>query len=125
MSDFGWTVKRRGLRRPAQGPPKSDIRNPLIETARSIGCCFTGIGSYHINDFQIAGDQTVGTIVLHYDLYRASPNDPAFDPTIDTLAVGQTVSAPSSVTVTAVPEPGTGTLVGSDWVCVGSRRAED
>jgi len=83
--------------------------NPWIQSFDA--ALFTGIGSYHINDFQMAGDQVVGTIVLHYDLYRASPNGPDFNPTTDTVAVGQTLSATSSVTVTAVPEPGTGSLL--------------
>jgi len=96
--------------------------NPWIQPFNE--ALFTGIGSYHINDFQMAGDQVMGMIVLHYDLYRASPNDPAFDPTTATLAVGQTLSAPTSVTVTAVPEPGTGTLLalaGLAWAANVSR----
>src|SRR5262249_7328190 len=49
----------------------------------------TGIGSYHINDFQSLGDRVEGAIVLSYDAYSRSPNDPAFDPTSDILALGQ------------------------------------
>jgi hypothetical protein len=69
----------------------------------------TGIGSYAINSFQSPGDSAVGNIVLTYDEFSVSPNDPSFDPTIDTVANGLTVSAPASVSVppqASVPEPG-------------------
>jgi hypothetical protein len=59
----------------------------------------TGIGAYHINDFQSAGDQVIGQIVVYYDSYRVSPLDPAFDPSTDTLAVGEALFADASVTV--------------------------
>ena len=38
---------------------------------------FTGIGSYHINDFQSPGDMTVGNIVVTYDVYGLTPLDSA------------------------------------------------
>jgi hypothetical protein len=77
----------------------------------------TGIGSYHINDFQLPGDHVEGAIVLYYDVYSADPNDPLFDPSVDTFAVGQILSAPAAVQVvdvvpdTQVPEPGTFSLL--------------
>jgi hypothetical protein len=75
----------------------------------------TGIGSYQINDFQSLGDMTIGNIVVTYDMYNLSPLDPDFKGEINTLAVDQTMSAATSVTVGAagatVPEPGTGMFV--------------
>ncbi|TPW18542.1 MAG: hypothetical protein FD130_178 [Halothiobacillaceae bacterium] len=52
-----------------------------------------------------------GQIVLNYDLYAVSPNDPLFDPGTDGLSFGNTLTADASVTVKAstppppVPEP--------------------
>lgn len=81
----------------------------------------TGIGSYQINDFQSIGDQVTGQIVLDYDAYSVSPNDPLFDPDVDIIALGQQMSAATSVTVT--PEPGTITLVlGALALCCRRRR---
>ena len=65
----------------------------------------TGIGSYAINSFQMPGDQVTGNIVLYYDEYSVSPDSASFDPQNDIIAVGQTMSAPASVTVTVTPEP--------------------
>ena len=69
----------------------------------------SGLASYDINAFQSPGDLATGVIQLTYDVYWRSPNDPVFDPIIDTAAVGLTLSAPVSVLVTnppaEVPEP--------------------
>ncbi len=66
----------------------------------------TGIGEYLINDFQSAGDEVTGTMVLDYDEYRVSPNDRSFDPDADTIATGHTMTAAASVSVTGdAPEP--------------------
>ena len=71
----------------------------------------TGIGSYVINDFQMPGDQVIGSIVLYYDVYSVSPEDSSFDPGADIVALGQTMSARASVTVAgqgaSAPEPST------------------
>lgn len=69
----------------------------------------TGIGEYDINSFQLPGDQVTGSIVLDYDEFRVSPNDPSFNPDTDTIATGQTLAAAASVKVT--PEPGTLSLL--------------
>jgi len=75
-----------------------------------------GLASYDINPFQSPGDLATGIIVLTYDVYLHSPNEPAFDPILDTYAVGQTMSAPASVLVigetSAVPEPAAFQLAG-------------
>ena len=72
-----------------------------------------GVGSYEINSFQSIGDSASGQIILTYDVYRFSPNDPTFDPTTDTLYVGQQVFANLTVVVGTepVPEPSSAMLV--------------
>jgi len=69
----------------------------------------TGFGAYAINSFQSPGDEVTGELVLMFDMFRRSPNDPAFDPVTDTIAVGETATANVSVTVTGgvteAPEP--------------------
>lgn len=65
----------------------------------------TGIGSFNIN--LGATGSVLGEILLTYDLYSVSPNDPNFLPT-DIVSLGNSLTAPASVTVAgqAVPEPG-------------------
>jgi len=66
----------------------------------------TGVGSFAISPSATIGDQVLGTITLTYDVYSVSPNDPSFDPIVDTLANGLQTSASAQVNVTATPEPG-------------------
>lgn len=80
----------------------------------------TGIGAYAINWFQSPGDRATGEIVLTYDLFRVSPDDPSFNPITDTIANGLTVSAPASVLVT--PEPSYGAVVLLVALAAGLRR---
>ena len=66
----------------------------------------TGIGSFLIN---MGASGTVdGSIVLTYDLYDVDPNAPNFDPTTDTVSLGNELTAGASVTAEtqSVPEPG-------------------
>lgn len=76
----------------------------------------TGIGSYNIND-PVDFGKYFGSIQLTFDEYRYSPNGPGFDPSTDTIDVGQIVTMPVSiridpVTTSDVPEPGTLLLAG-------------
>jgi len=64
----------------------------------------TGVGSFTILPSAMSGDFVLGTITLTYDVYSVSPNDPSFDPFLDTLATGLQISATANVNVT--PEPG-------------------
>jgi hypothetical protein len=75
----------------------------------------TGVGSFFINPLAQPEDKATGQIVLSYDLFSLSPNDPNFDPTVDTLSNGNILMAPASVTVTSTmmqtPEPGSFSLI--------------
>jgi len=64
----------------------------------------TGVGSFAILPSAMSGDVVLGTITLTYDVYSVSPNDPSFNPFVDTLATGLQISAGAQVDV--VPEPG-------------------
>jgi len=70
----------------------------------------TGVGSLFINPLAQPGDKAIGQVVLSYDLFSLSPNDPNFDPIADTLSNGNFLMGPASVTVTKTtvptPEPG-------------------
>jgi hypothetical protein len=76
----------------------------------------TGIGSYEINDFQSIGDTATGKIELTFDEYSVSPNSPLFDPDLDGVAYGQTISAMTTVIVgpapVTVPEPAPALAIG-------------
>jgi hypothetical protein len=75
---------------------------------------FSGIGSFLINNTAHPGDSVLGQIVLTYDLFSVSPNDPNFNPIADTISNGNFLTADASVSVagaTATPEPGTSLLV--------------
>ncbi len=63
-----------------------------------------GVGSFAISPSATIGDFVLGNIVLTFDVYSVSPNDPSFDPTVDTLAKSLQLSAGGQVDVT--PEPG-------------------
>lgn len=63
----------------------------------------TGIGSFAIGAGALVGAVASGQIVLSYDLYSVSPNNPLFNPDTDTLSNGNTLAVNASVTV--VPEP--------------------
>jgi hypothetical protein len=87
------------------------------------GSLLTGMGSFLINPG--ATGSVTGEIVLTYDLYNVDPNSPTFDPTVDTVSVGNDLTASASVTVGAqtVPEPATVLLFGSGLLAlVGAAR---
>jgi hypothetical protein len=67
---------------------------------------FSGIGSYTINPDAAAGSSFLGQIVLTYDLYQTGPG-------IDLLSTDNLSTSVASVTVSAVPEPGTWALLSS------------
>jgi hypothetical protein len=78
----------------------------------------TGIGSFTIDTGASAGSTNIGEIVLTYDLFSRSPNDPDFNPDTDTIETNQFLTANASVTVLA-PEPATWLLLGSTLAGLG------
>ena len=68
----------------------------------------TGVGAFHISP--TAKGPVGGSVVIHYSLFSVSPNDPNFDPDVDTLVPDGTLTARAAVD--AVPEPGSFALVG-------------
>lgn len=74
---------------------------------------FTGIGSFAISPLALPGTHASGQIVVTYDLFAVSPNDPLFDPDTDTLSNGNLLRVDASVIVPSatVPEPATFALV--------------
>ena len=68
----------------------------------------TGIGSFAFAPAAPFGTFS-GQILLTYDLYSRSPNDPLFNPEVDVITNGNTLTA--NAAVSAIPEPGTILLV--------------
>ncbi|MDQ6759842.1 MAG: PEP-CTERM sorting domain-containing protein, partial [Acidobacteriota bacterium] len=62
-------------------------------------------GSFQISGTAHPGDAASGQIRVSYDLFRRSPNDPTFDPTVDTISTGNVLTAAARVAVPGVPEP--------------------
>ncbi len=103
-TSFGTYTDLAGLQFIVAGPSPEDSSFTAVFD-NSLG---TGLGSFLIDP---ASTGTVlGQIVLFYDLYSVDPNSADFDPTLDTLSVGNTVKAAASITVgtstVSVPEPG-------------------
>lgn len=72
----------------------------------------TGVGSYAIAQAAPPGSNITGQIVLSYDLFSRSPNDPNFNPDTDTVSVGNSLFADAQVNViSGVPEPASFGLV--------------
>lgn len=89
---------------PPENPSVSQVFDPIA---------LSGVGSFLINSAANPGDSVNGQIVLTYDLFSVSPNDPSFNPIVDTLANGDFLTANASVAVPApssTPEPQTGLL---------------
>jgi hypothetical protein len=73
----------------------------------------TGIGSFRINPSAPNGSVAMGQIVVTSDLFSVSPNDPAFDPVLNTISTGSRLIANARVnvgSVAAIPEPGSWSL---------------
>ena len=76
------------------GPPLRQEFDPIL---------MTGIGSFAIDSNATIGSVVNNPIVLTYDLFSVSPNDPSFDPDTDTISNSNIVTASASVRV--IPEP--------------------
>jgi hypothetical protein len=79
----------------------------------------SGMGSFAINSG--ATGSVIGEIVMTFDLYNVDPNSLSFDPTLDTVSVGNLLTAPASVTVATqtVPESGSLLLLASGLLALG------
>ncbi len=75
----------------------------------------TGVGSFAISASAAPGSVISGLLVLTYDLFSRSPNDPNFNPDTDTVSVGNIISTAAQVDVSGsgVPEPATFGLIGA------------
>lgn len=73
----------------------------------------TGLGSFLINPGSTPGQGVTGQVVVTYDLYSVDPNDPNFNPGLDTISVGNLLTANASVTAAVVPEPTSLLMLGS------------
>ena len=85
-----------------ESPIVSQMFSPTLQT---------GVGSFDIAPVAPFGTFS-GQILLTYDLYSRSPNDPLFDPIADFIQPGpngNTLTA--NAAVSAIPEPGTLLLV--------------
>src|SRR5215469_3101668 len=74
----------------------------------------TGVGSFQLNAGVTLGQSEIGEIVLTYDQYNVDPNDPTFNPVMDTISVGNVITTDASVNVggaATVPEPASILLV--------------
>ena len=82
----------------------------------------TGIGSFAIAPAAPYGTFS-GQILLTYDLYSRSPNDPLFDPGGDLLPPGSNGNAlTANAAVSAIPEPATILLVAAGGILLLRRR---
>ena len=100
--------KRSRVRIPS-GPPK---QSPTL-TQNFNPTLTTGTGSFAINSNANSLGHAIGEIILTYDVYTVSPNDPNFDPfdPNQVVSTGNTVSLDATVNV--IPEPATVASAGS------------
>ncbi len=84
--------------------------SPVVSQPFSLAA-MTGVGSFQINGTSHAGDVASGQVRVSYDLYRTSPNDLNFDPSVDTISTGNVLTATARVAVT-VPEPASLGVIG-------------
>jgi hypothetical protein len=88
----------------------------------------TGLASFTVNNSVPSGTLINGTILVDYDLFTVSPNDPSFDPGTHYYQSGSTISLDASVLVSStptgdVPEPSAAILVlgGASWLILRRR----
>lgn len=110
---------------PCQGcaaPPASlgtytDLIGPVFAVLAPAGnCCGDpqtlpgdAIGTFHVSPTVAAGTVIGGFLEIDYTIFSVDPNDPSFDPTVDTVV--PEVQAFASASVGVLPEPATGLLL--------------
>ena len=93
----------------------------------------TGLASFTVNNGVPLGTLISGSILVDYDLFTVSPNDPSFDSGVHYLTAGPTISLDASILVGSstptgeVPEPSGAILVlgGVSWLVWRRRRRPD
>ena len=74
----------------------------------------SGIGSFFIDPSTVFGTNISGSIILTYDLFSLTPNDPNFNPDINTISTGNLLQSSASVIVqSSVPIPASIWLFGA------------
>lgn len=63
----------------------------------------TGLGSFHIDPTATVNTTISGQLVLTYDLFARSPNDPNFNPDTDTQSLGNRLSQQASISIVPLP----------------------
>jgi hypothetical protein len=83
----------------------------------------TGLASFTVANGVPLGTLINGTILVDYDLFSVSPNDPGFDPGVHYLQSGETISLDASISVVPagptgdIPEPSSALLVLGGATC--------
>ncbi len=102
----------------------TDLFSPIFEVV-GLGSYATpshsGLGLYTIDPSAPAGALSIGSIWVWYDLYSVSPLDPAFNPDTDGISYANMLEADASVSV--VPEPSPGLMLGAGLAALGLGRA--
>lgn len=65
----------------------------------------TGLGEFSVFSTSPAGSLINGTLTVDYSTFSVDPNDPSFDPSVDTLVADGVFTLPA--TVSTAPEPAT------------------
>jgi hypothetical protein len=99
--------------------------NPLVSEAFNIGLG-TGLASFTVNAGVPLGTVIGGNILIDYDLFSVSPNNPLFDPGAHYLGAGTTISLDASILVdntpvSETPEPSAAVLLASGILLAGFR----
>jgi len=68
-----------------------------------------GLGAFQFNSTALPGAVIAGNIVIHYSVFSEDPNNPAFDPGVDTVVADATVT--DAVKTVVTPEPGASALL--------------
>ena len=110
---------------PNGGPPCTALMTTNCDTVMLTqafdSTLMTGVGQFMINPGAMG--TLSGQLLITYDLYSISPNNPNFDPGADLISTDNFFNPAASVTVTApVPEPGTLLFMAAGFSALGFLR---